>query len=70
MDVLARSNVRVSGRGDGQPMLFTHGYGCDQDMWRYVAPRFEADFRMVRFDYVGGLTGQNIGDRAVDVASP
>jgi sigma-B regulation protein RsbQ len=48
-----RCNVTISGRPDGQPMLFAHGYGCDQNMWRFVAPRFEDDFRVVLFDHVG-----------------
>ena len=34
-------------------MLFAHGYGCDQNMWRFVAPAFEADHRVVLFDHVG-----------------
>ena len=34
-------------------MLFAHGFGCDQNMWRYVAPRFEDKFRVVLFDHVG-----------------
>ena len=51
-DVLARNNVRVSGRGT-QPMVFAHGFGCDQNMWRWVAPAFEDDYRVVLFDYVG-----------------
>lgn len=34
-------------------MLFAHGFGCDQNMWRYVAPRFEDEFRVVLFDHVG-----------------
>ncbi|HWF40658.1 MAG TPA: alpha/beta hydrolase [Acidothermaceae bacterium] len=34
-------------------MLFAHGFGCDQHMWRFVAPRFENEFRVVLFDYVG-----------------
>ncbi len=34
-------------------MLFAHGFGCDQNMWRYVAPRFEDDFRVVLFDHAG-----------------
>jgi len=51
-DVLARNNVRVSGRGT-QPMLFAHGFGCDQNMWRFVAPAFEDDYQVVLFDYVG-----------------
>jgi sigma-B regulation protein RsbQ len=53
VDVVARHNVTVSGVRDGQPMLFAHGFGCDQNMWRYVAPRFEDAFRVVRFDLVG-----------------
>jgi sigma-B regulation protein RsbQ len=52
MDVLIRNNVKVTGRGT-QPMLFAHGFGCDQNMWRFVAPAFEADHRVVLFDYVG-----------------
>lgn len=34
-------------------MLFAHGFGCDQTMWRFVAPAFEDDYRVVLFDYVG-----------------
>lgn len=34
-------------------MLFAHGFGCDQNMWRYVAPAFEDDYRIILFDYVG-----------------
>ena len=39
MTALARNNVAVSGNPDGQPMVFAHGFGCDQNMWRFVAPR-------------------------------
>ena len=52
MDVLTRNNVKVSGAG-AQPMLFAHGFGCDQNMWRFVAPAFADDYRIVLFDYVG-----------------
>ena len=52
MSVLQRNHVKVSGRGT-QPMLFAHGFGCDQNMWRYVAPAFENDYRLVLFDHVG-----------------
>jgi sigma-B regulation protein RsbQ len=34
-------------------MLFAHGFGCDQNMWRFVAPAFQDDYRVVLFDYVG-----------------
>jgi sigma-B regulation protein RsbQ len=53
MDVMVRHNIKVTGKPDGQPMLFAHGYGCDQNMWRYVAPRFEDDFKVIVFDHVG-----------------
>ena len=52
VDVLKRNNVKVSGRGE-RAMVFAHGFGCDQNMWRFVAPAFEDDFRVVLFDYVG-----------------
>ncbi|MBU0583453.1 MAG: alpha/beta hydrolase [Alphaproteobacteria bacterium] len=34
-------------------MVFAHGFGCDQNMWRLVAPAFEADYKVVVFDHVG-----------------
>ena len=51
-NVLARNNVNVSGRGT-QPILFVHGFGCDQTMWRFITPAFEEQYRIVLFDYVG-----------------
>jgi sigma-B regulation protein RsbQ len=50
---MERNNVRVAGRKDGQPMLFAHGFGCDQNMWRFVTPAFEGDYSVVLFDHVG-----------------
>jgi sigma-B regulation protein RsbQ len=52
MSVRARNNVHVSGAGS-QPMLFAHGFGCDQNMWRFVAPAFEPAYKVVLFDHVG-----------------
>jgi sigma-B regulation protein RsbQ len=52
LDVLSRNNVKVFGKGD-QPMLFAHGFGCDQNMWRFITPSFESEYRVVLFDYVG-----------------
>ena len=34
-------------------MVFSHGFGCDQNMWRHVSPAFEDNFRIVLFDHVG-----------------
>jgi sigma-B regulation protein RsbQ len=53
MSVLRRNNVTISGRAEGQPMLFAHGFGCDQNMWRFVAPAFEDEYRVILFDHVG-----------------
>lgn len=52
MGVFERNNVKVGGRGE-TPMVFAHGYGCDQTMWRLVTPAFEDDYRIVLFDTVG-----------------
>lgn len=51
-DPIRRHNVTLSGQGE-RPIMFAHGYGCDQNMWRMVSPAFEKDFRVVLFDYVG-----------------
>ena len=53
MDVIRRHNVRVSGPERAQPILFAHGFGCDQNMWRHVAPHFERDHKVVLFDLAG-----------------
>lgn len=52
LNILARNNVRVFGQGQ-QTLVFAHGFGCDQQMWRFVAPAFADDYRVVLFDYVG-----------------
>jgi sigma-B regulation protein RsbQ len=51
-DVLTRNNVHVFGNGS-QPLLFAHGFGCDQQMWRFITPAFEDAYRIILFDYVG-----------------
>lgn len=51
-NVLERNNVNVSGEGT-QPIIFAHGFGCDQNTWRYVAEAFKKDYKVVLFDYVG-----------------
>lgn len=34
-------------------MFFAHGFGCDQNMWRLLAPKYAKRFRTVLFDLVG-----------------
>jgi sigma-B regulation protein RsbQ len=53
MKTTQRNAVTVTGRADGQPMMLAHGYGCDQNMWRFVAPAFADTHQLVLFDHVG-----------------
>jgi sigma-B regulation protein RsbQ len=52
VSVAERHNVTIAGSGT-RPMMFAHGFGCDQNMWRFVAPAFEGDFKVILFDHVG-----------------
>ncbi|HEV7435023.1 MAG TPA: alpha/beta hydrolase, partial [Pseudorhizobium sp.] len=52
MSALLRNNVKLEGDA-GQAMVFAHGFGCDQHMWRLVAPAFVRDYQIVLFDNVG-----------------
>jgi sigma-B regulation protein RsbQ len=51
-NAIVRNNVKISGQGQ-RTMICAHGFGCDQSMWRFVVPEFEADYRVVLFDHVG-----------------
>ena len=59
MSVLVRNNVKIAGHG-ARSMVFAHGFGCDQNMWRFVAPAFEESFRTILFDNVGA-GGSDLG---------
>jgi sigma-B regulation protein RsbQ len=52
VSAVARNNIHMAGTGP-TAMLFAHGFGCDQNMWRYVSPAFEDKFRVILFDHVG-----------------
>ena len=52
MNALKRNNVVVRGKGS-TAMMFAHGFGCDQNMWRFVAPAFEESYQTILFDHVG-----------------
>jgi sigma-B regulation protein RsbQ len=52
IDVLTRNNVKLTGSGKTTLML-AHGFGCDQNMWRFMLPLLEPDYQVVLFDYVG-----------------
>jgi sigma-B regulation protein RsbQ len=52
MTSVERNNVQQHGLGS-RAMVFAHGFGCDQNMWRFVEPTFRDRFRTVLFDHVG-----------------
>lgn len=52
MSVISRYNVKVSGKGE-RALVFMHGFGCDQNVWRDVSPAFEGEWRTVLFDHIG-----------------
>lgn len=52
MDVLKRNNVTVTGKGK-TPIVFAHGYGCDQNMWRFIVPAFLDEYKVILFDHIG-----------------
>jgi sigma-B regulation protein RsbQ len=56
-EIKEKNNVSISGTGD-QVIIFAHGFGCDQGMWRFVAPAFVDDYKVILFDYTG--SGQSI----------
>lgn len=52
-DELTRKfNIKILGKGE-KPLVFLHGFGCDQTMWRSIAPAFEADHKIIIYDQMG-----------------
>jgi sigma-B regulation protein RsbQ len=65
VDVRLRNSTTVTGNLSGRPIVFAHGFGCSQEMWRPVADQFEADYKVVVFDHVGsGRSDLGAYDRA------
>ena len=52
MNLHRRNSVRIEGDGSAT-MFFAHGFGCDQNMWRFLAPHYAKHYRVVLFDLVG-----------------
>lgn len=64
MSALTRNNVKVIGNGT-RTIVFSHGFGCDQHMWRLITGSFEDDYQIVLFDHVGaGKSDLSAYDRA------
>ncbi|MES2899051.1 MAG: alpha/beta hydrolase [Pseudomonadota bacterium] len=64
MDIRLRNNVQVAGSGP-VTMIFAHGFGCDQNMWRLIAPAFQDRYKTILFDHVGsGASALGAYDKA------
>ncbi|WLH77173.1 alpha/beta hydrolase [Pseudomonas sp. FP2335] len=63
MNLRLRNNVSVMGNGRST-LVFSHGFGCNQAMWHYLAPPFTEHFRVVMYDLVGaGLSDLSAFDK-------
>lgn len=51
-EIIKRNNVQVIGSGS-KVLRLAHGFGCDQNMWRFMIPPLSSDFKIVLFEYVG-----------------
>lgn len=61
-DTICRHHVQLSGQ-DAPTLLFSHGFGADQTLWRRLIPAFEPHYRVVSFDQVGaGRACRDAGD--------
>lgn len=60
-----RWNVRIHGGPDlPETVVFAHGFGCDQTIWKDVAPAFAGRARLVLFDHAGcGQADRALFDR-------
>jgi len=58
MNVKKRNNVQVHGSG-ATTLVLSHGFGCNQTMWRHLLPLFADRYRIVTFDLVGSGHSDN-----------
>jgi len=60
--LVTRNNITIQGTGS-KSMFLVHGYGCDQNMWRFITPQFKEDYRIILIDLVGsGKSDENAYD--------
>lgn len=65
MDIIKRHHVRIMDCPSDMTLVFVHGFGCDQNMWRRLVPKFEDRFRLVLLDLMGaGASDLSAYDKA------
>jgi len=61
-EIIKKNNITIHGTGS-DPLFLVHGYGCDQNMWRYITPQFEDNYKLILIDLVGsGKSDENAYD--------
>jgi len=51
MTLQQKHNINIL--GEGPPIVLLHGFGCDQNMWRFVVPAFARDHTVILYDLIG-----------------
>lgn len=51
-DIMLRNNIKLVGKGE-KTIILAHGFGCNQNMWRFMLPFLEKTHKILLFDYVG-----------------
>lgn len=51
-EIIQKFHIKVLG-DSSQTLMFTHGYGCDQNMWRFIYPHYQTKYKIVLFDLLG-----------------
>ena len=52
MSLVERHSITTLGQGE-KTMIFVHGYGCDQNIWRLLTPYFKQTHTLVLYDQAG-----------------
>ena len=52
-DIQLRNNVKIIGKAGAPALMLAHGFGCDQNMWRFMLPSLVEKYQIILFDYVG-----------------
>jgi sigma-B regulation protein RsbQ len=63
MKLRGRLRATTSGKAGGPPLVFGHGYGTGQGMWRSFVPAFTDRYRTVTYDIAGRVA---MTDRPLD----
>ena len=50
--LIKKHNIKIIGKGE-KVLFFVHGFGCNQDIWRYITPAFLDSHTIILLDLMG-----------------